>query len=92
MVLEAGDGDLSEMTQHLAPDVVMYCFMQVAEKVFAFIQWVPENASAIQKAKATVHRSFILTFLGIDVCVISLAVARYDNARAGSFMPMVHSF
>ena len=46
MVLEAGDGDLSEMTQHLAPDVVMYCFIQVAEKVFAFIQWVPENASA----------------------------------------------
>ena len=28
-VLEAGDGDLNEMTQHLPSDAVAYCFMQV---------------------------------------------------------------
>ena len=63
-VLEAGDGDLEDMTQHLAHDSVVYCFIQVAEKAFAFIQWVPEKASVVHKAKATVHRSFIMTFLG----------------------------
>ena len=29
VVLEAGDGDINEMTQHLSPDAVMFCFMQV---------------------------------------------------------------
>lgn len=28
-VLEAGDGGIAEMTQHLAPDAVMFCLMQV---------------------------------------------------------------
>ena len=28
-MLEAGDGDINEMTQHLSPDAVMFCFMQV---------------------------------------------------------------
>jgi hypothetical protein len=28
-VLEAGDGGIAEMTQHLSPDAVMFCFMQV---------------------------------------------------------------
>ena len=74
-VLEAGDGDLEDMTQHLAHDSVVYCFIQVAEKAFAFIQWVPENASVVHKAKATVHRSFIMTFLGslaFDIVATSL--------------------
>jgi hypothetical protein len=31
-VLEAGDGGMAEMTQHLAPDAVMFCFMQVGCK------------------------------------------------------------
>jgi hypothetical protein len=29
-VLEAGDGDMHEMTQHLPSDTVAFCFMQVA--------------------------------------------------------------
>ena len=31
-VLEAGDGGMAEMTQHLVPDAVMFCFMQVGCK------------------------------------------------------------
>eukprot|EP00802_Teleaulax_amphioxeia_P002947 Tamp_02950.p1 GENE.Tamp_02950~~Tamp_02950.p1 ORF type:complete len:730 (+),score=275.52 Tamp_02950:374-2563(+) len=63
-VLEAGDGGIAEMTQHLSPDAVMFCFMQVAEKAFAFFQWVPEKAGVMYTAKATVHRSFITSYLG----------------------------
>jgi len=39
---------------------------QVAEKAFAFFQWVPEKAGVMYTAKATVHRSFITSYLGMS--------------------------
>ena len=63
-VTGAGNGGLQEMRQHLEDSQVSFAFLQLEEKVFALIQWCPEGASGVSRARAAIHRSFVTSFLG----------------------------
>lgn len=63
-VVDAGDGGLDEVVKQLKNTRVMFAFLQLEEKKFAFFQWCPEGASGMEKARASIHRSFITSSLG----------------------------
>eukprot|EP00286_Rhodomonas_abbreviata_P013112 CAMPEP_0181337936 /NCGR_PEP_ID=MMETSP1101-20121128/28336_1 /TAXON_ID=46948 /ORGANISM="Rhodomonas abbreviata, Strain Caron Lab Isolate" /LENGTH=486 /DNA_ID=CAMNT_0023448567 /DNA_START=275 /DNA_END=1732 /DNA_ORIENTATION=- len=63
-VVDAGAGGLDEVVRHLKNTRVMFAFLMLEEKAFAFFQWCPEGASGMEKARASIHRSFITSYLG----------------------------
>ena len=63
-VIGAGDGGLAQLQSNLDDSQPMFAFLQLEERAFAFIQWCPEGASSISRARAAVHRSFVTSFLG----------------------------
>jgi hypothetical protein len=63
------------MRQHLDDVQVLYAFLQLGEKVFGFIQWCPEGAPSVSRAKAAIHRSFVTSCLGsiaVDILASTL--------------------
>ena len=74
-VVGAGNGGLEEMRQYLDESQVLFAFLQLEEKVFAFIQWCPEGAAGVSRARAAIHRSFVTSCLGsiaVDILASTL--------------------
>ena len=63
-VVGAGDAGLEQLLENLDDSRVLFAFLQLEERAFAFIQWCPHGASGVSRAKAAIHRSFVTSFLG----------------------------
>jgi hypothetical protein len=63
-VLGAGDGGLEQLCENLDDSQALFAFFRLEERAFAFIHWCPQAASGASRTKATIHRSFVTSFLG----------------------------
>ena len=91
-VLGAGNGGLQEMRQHLDDSQVMFAFLQLEEKMFAFIQWCPEGASGVSRARAAIHRSFVTSCLGsISVDILASRLDDVTPAKVHEELSYCHS-
>eukprot|EP00284_Hemiselmis_tepida_P001483 CAMPEP_0174945104 /NCGR_PEP_ID=MMETSP1355-20121228/80719_1 /TAXON_ID=464990 /ORGANISM="Hemiselmis tepida, Strain CCMP443" /LENGTH=353 /DNA_ID=CAMNT_0016192461 /DNA_START=92 /DNA_END=1150 /DNA_ORIENTATION=- len=81
VVVEAGDSGLEDLNKSLEDDKISYAFFEVAEKTFALFQWLPERASGMAKARASIHRSFVTSLLG-NISIDVVASTRSDVSQA----------
>mmetsp|Transcript_10200 Transcript_10200/g.29262 ORF Transcript_10200/g.29262 Transcript_10200/m.29262 type:complete len:985 (-) Transcript_10200:35-2989(-) len=63
-VIAAGSDGLAELRTNLDPNQVMFAFIQLEERAFAFIHWCPDAANGVSRARASIHKSFVTNFLG----------------------------
>mmetsp|Transcript_40346 Transcript_40346/g.97352 ORF Transcript_40346/g.97352 Transcript_40346/m.97352 type:complete len:386 (-) Transcript_40346:60-1217(-) len=80
VVVEAGDSGLEGLVKSLEDDKISYAFFEVAEKTFALFQWLPEQASGMAKARASIHRSFVTSLLG-NISIDIVAHTRSDVSQ-----------
>lgn len=59
----------------------LFAFLQLEERAFAFIHWCPQGASGASRTKATIHRSFVTSFLG-SIAVDIQAQSREDITQS----------
>jgi hypothetical protein len=81
-VVGAGDGGLDQMRKNLDDCQVLFAFLQLAERAFAFIQWCPDGASGVSRSKSSIHRSFVTSCLGsiaVDIMAGSLEHITQDK-------------
>ena len=70
------------MRKNLDDSQVLFAFLQLAERAFAFIQWCPDGASGVSRSRASIHRSFVTSYLGsiaVDIMAGSLEHITQDK-------------
>jgi hypothetical protein len=81
--LAKGNGGVPEMVEHLKDDIVGYGLVRKTEVIddsttvkFAFIMWLPDNVGRMQKARISVHKGGMQSFIGqvhVDINASSLS-------------------